>query len=58
VARLAKENASLGEEVRKLKDVERRLRVKVRETESELETLRRRWVSMSGQNQYLRVLGT
>lgn len=42
VARLAKENAGLTDELQKLKEVEKRLRVKVREAEGQLDILRRR----------------
>ncbi|CAK9857154.1 unnamed protein product [Sphagnum jensenii] len=42
VAQLAKDNAALNQEVRSVREAERRLRVKLRESESELDLLKRR----------------
>ncbi|CAM6045728.1 unnamed protein product [Sphagnum compactum] len=42
VAQLAKDNAALNQEVRSVREAERRLRVKMRESESELDLLKRR----------------
>ncbi|KAH9573656.1 hypothetical protein CY35_01G012000 [Sphagnum magellanicum] len=47
VAQLAKDNAALNQEVRSVREAERRLRVKMRESESELDLLKRRSSSPS-----------